>query len=1028
MRKRFETVAAILLTALVATTVGGETKQRGYTLEKGVFRVPLTLKETQGVERKQWPVHFGVPMPEGIIKDTRQLHLLDTSGREVPCQFTVLSRYWGKDGSIRWVLLDFLADIPARGKAVYTLTNGGKGTVAGGGVRVEEKEDAITLDNGRLKVVVSKKRCNLFEAVYVDGKAVFKASEHDGPRCTTEKQSFEHRFGGDWNLHGWSRMRREFDKNPIDEAVYFGNIGKPYKVEVERNGPIHAIVRVSGSFLPGEEGKKVLPFGPYNFTYRIHVYKGQDWIRVEYSVENSRFEEPRFQTKLLDHSLWTTIVLRGARKVTYGGTSGKKKTVEVPQDGKLSVYGKTAAEVDAQWIDVSCNGYRIGVGTRLKRRPQALELLGNRLVVRPYSIYFGREHPISKMKPKSWGGGGFSLDFGSRITYDVYYRFAKEGEASEMEKVVFANLWPIFGFAPPYWYADTRVWNMEVHPDNPHTPRKPLWGSVTNGYYNPYSKDARRAARRAQWNFNSGGHHGNLSSLNDAALMRQDTVAMQKNYHVTSTAIDFFQWNYRGHEPSFDYRKLQHAHRMIMFGPKDLYLYARVGINPGTHFCCYKYLPDFEHYAFLWLWEHYYLWGDARARESLMRFANFSVVFEWDVMFKREGVKEGIPSLERVDFFEKHHRALWRSHYARIYAWQLYTTLQAFQATGHPVYDRMVKWHLRRLSHLQRLSRGMPECWRRRLWDSKKQRFWKTVEYPREVTDFVYSGKIWMFSKTMLAFHEAFKTYGDEEILDNIWGMCDYYRNQVPWKPNIGTPQIPVVPAACKKWEEYKRYRGNKFHYHMRTCQGYALAYLYTGDARLKEMMEDYYRNGGWGFRKDTWGHVYYWVKDFKKTDKAPERITDLRCVSAGKDKIVFEWTAPKAYGPSGKATRYFLKFSRKMLVEWAPVSNPNPPKDPYLDRNRRLFKPECWHPDFFKKDAWWMATHVEGEPAPASPGTKQRCVVTVVKPFNYYGLPLEKMPRVADLPPGKYYFAVRSWDEYYNLSPLSNVVEVEIK
>ena len=74
------------------------------------------------------------------------------------------------------------------------------------------------------------------------------------------------------------------------------------------------------------------------------------------------------------------------------------------------------------------------------------------------------------------------------------------------------------------------------------------------------------------------------------------------------------------------------------------------------------------------------------------------------------------------------------------------------------------------------------------------------------------------------------------------------------------------------------------------------------------------------------------------------------------------------------------------------------------------------------------MANHVEGEPAPGKPGTKEKCTVTTAKPHGHYGLPLDKMPKVKDLPAGTYYFALCSYDEDHNLSDLSNVVKVELK
>ncbi len=988
-----------------------------------VFSVPLTVKENQGIERKAWPASFGVPMPVGVVKEPKELRLLDAGGAEVPCQFNVLSRHWGRGNSLRWVLVCFQPDVPANGSAVYTLTNDRPASPVKDAIKVKETDDAFTASTGKIDVVFSRKKCSLFESVSVGGKPVVKAAEHDGPRATTEKQDFERRTGSRWAAHGWESSVK-LGQRPITQADYFGDVGEPDGVVIERAGPMHVVVRAYGTYRPTEKTKDVLEFGPYNFTYRVHLYKGKDYVRVEHSVENSRFQWPRFQVKLLDHSLWTTLALGKKISCAYGGLNGKSETAEVRKGETLSIYGEKAKAVNAQWIDLEGGGMRVGVGTRLHGGDaQAFDVIDGKLAVRPYSIYFGEAHPISSLDKKSWGRNSFTLDYGSRVTYDFYYRFAEKGKGTDLATLVRGNLWPLFGFASPQWYADAAVWNMDLHPDNSQKVRRG-GGVAADKPYDPYGKDAAGRTRRSKWSFNSGGHHGNLSSLNDAALMHADLNALQGNYNQTNMCIDFFQWNYRGHDPTNDSERLKHAHRLILFGPKDLYNWAQTGVNPGTGLCGYKYLPDFEHYAFLWLWEHYYLWGDERAKESLMKFANFSVTFEADVMFWRAGQKNMLP-LDQVDFFDKHPAALHISHYARIYSWQLYTPLQAYQATGHPVYDLLTKWQLRRLSHLQRLSRGIPECWQRNYWSSPAQKHWKVVEYPKEVTDFLYRAQSWQIGKTMIAFHEAYRIYGDEEILDNLWGEADYFR-QVPWQgPGKGIPNGPYIPTTIMGQDK----SGKDFNpnYHKRTGQALALAYFYTGDAELKTRMEDHVKNGG--LPGSTWGHIPAWVNARKGgRDKAPDAVTDLKCVKAARDGVVFEWTAPKGHGKSGRATTYFLKYSTKPLVKWALVDNPNPPDDPVADKGLHTYKPECWHPDFLKKDAFWMANHVEGEPAPGEPGTRETCTVTIVKPHRHYGLPLDKMPRVKDLPAGAWYFALCSYDEDHNLSDPSNVVEVELK
>jgi hypothetical protein len=353
----------------------------------------------------------------------------------------------------------------------------------------------------------------------------------------------------------------------------------------------------------------------------------------------------------------------------------------------------------------------------------------------------------------------------------------------------------------------------------------------------------------------------------------------------------------------------------------------------------------------------------------------------------------------------------------------LYTPLQAYQATGEPVYDMLTRWQLRRLSQLQRLSRGIPEAWVGRRWDNNAQKFWMDVPYPSDsdVTTYEYGAQQWMIGKTMLGFHEAYKTYGDEAILDNLWGEADYYL-QVPWKgPGRGIPNAPTIPATLMGTNVPPP------NWHMRTAQALGLCYYYTGDRELKKRFDDYLANarpiGA------TWGDLCAWVLAKKGgRDKPPEAVSDLACARAGRDGLAFNWTAPRAHGAAGKAARYFLKCSARPLVKWAPVNSPTPPADPWLDAKKHLYKPECWHPDFLKKDAFWMADHVEGEPVPGPAGTRETCTVKTVKPFRYFGLPPDRMPKVADLPAGKYYFALCSYDEDNNLSDLSNVVEVELK
>jgi len=51
-----------------------------------------------GVARKDWPIRFGVPFPEGQLRDIKQLELQDGK-RALPFQCQITNRW--KGGSIR---------------------------------------------------------------------------------------------------------------------------------------------------------------------------------------------------------------------------------------------------------------------------------------------------------------------------------------------------------------------------------------------------------------------------------------------------------------------------------------------------------------------------------------------------------------------------------------------------------------------------------------------------------------------------------------------------------------------------------------------------------------------------------------------------------------------------------------------------------------------------------------------------------------------------------------------------------------
>src|SRR5262245_18012064 len=83
----------------------------------GAWSLPLLLHSI--IPARDQPVTRGVPFPQGILADPAAVTLLDATGQEVPVQTEALSRW--PDGSVRWLLLDFVISAITAGDHRWTL-------------------------------------------------------------------------------------------------------------------------------------------------------------------------------------------------------------------------------------------------------------------------------------------------------------------------------------------------------------------------------------------------------------------------------------------------------------------------------------------------------------------------------------------------------------------------------------------------------------------------------------------------------------------------------------------------------------------------------------------------------------------------------------------------------------------------------------------------------------------------------------------------------------------------------------------
>jgi hypothetical protein len=310
----------------------------------------------------------------------------------------------------------------------------------------------------------------------------------------------------------------------------------------------------------------------------------------------------------------------------------------------------------------------------------------------------------------------------------------------------------------------------------------------------------------------------------------------------------------------------------------------------------------------------------------------------------------------------------------------------------------------------------------------------------------------WMEAQGPLALHEAYKTYDDERILDGLWAQADYFAHHVVFFPRLG--MINNWTSMPNEWlGEGEKSITPQRHDHL--LQAFPYLYHYTGWDDVAERYRAFVATKGWV--PDSFQQVISWEREnVPKRTKAPEAITDLSVVGADRSGITLAWTSPRDDGPAGRAARYFVKYSDKPIVEFAPTDNPardaekrrvvNEVEDGILAdwsqkkknaasgntaQPKGTFRPEAssgapHHPDWHKVDAFWMAEHVAGEPGPAPAGAAESFTIRELRPHAWFGA--ARQPTVGDLKRGTYYVAICSWDDERNLSRVSNVVRLELR
>ena len=229
-----------------------------FPTQAAALEISLNVEEAEGYARRSEPVSTGIPLPRAAVKELSGLCVRGPGGAAVPAQFETLATW--PDGSVKWVLVDFFADCPAGGKAVYTLSDRGSRPEKTPELRVEQNGDAVTVETGVMRCRLDQDAFDLFGDIWLDHDrdGTFSQSERVTPAAPEPGVKLI-------DSHG-----REISSR----------LGKVESFKLEASGPVRASVAVKGVL--GDTDSE----GFLHYTARLHFYAGTGLVRVFFTLEN----------------------------------------------------------------------------------------------------------------------------------------------------------------------------------------------------------------------------------------------------------------------------------------------------------------------------------------------------------------------------------------------------------------------------------------------------------------------------------------------------------------------------------------------------------------------------------------------------------------------------------------------------------------------------------------------------------------------------------------------------------------------
>lgn len=210
------------------------------------MKIPICLKELEGISRQGEPITIGVPFTQGALNSLDELCLTDSEGDVLQVQFQQLARW--PDGSLKWVLTQFSASIPENGEGEYFLQGGGQSEVS------TDLTINISIECGGQIIRTPNWRC------------VLLSKDESGELVDISEFELYNPESDGW----WDLAKPTLDGRA--NGVEFGQ-GQPETIEILEKGPVRVAVIMRGRFVNTGDWD-------LRYTTLLHLHPNRSELRM----------------------------------------------------------------------------------------------------------------------------------------------------------------------------------------------------------------------------------------------------------------------------------------------------------------------------------------------------------------------------------------------------------------------------------------------------------------------------------------------------------------------------------------------------------------------------------------------------------------------------------------------------------------------------------------------------------------------------------------------------------------------------